>query len=338
MNRIYHKIFSYKNIKPEKISLAYFKIKPNNLTNNSNISNKLKKEIEIRMAQRVINLSTFPNHLREYKEIVDVKNLYVKSFAKIYNYPRIKNIEECYSFGDLLGNIKEEHKYIPIEISKAVQEYKKISEEPSETLNLVLDKFYSSRIGIRTIIDYYNFLFSKNPEKNYLKCNVNHVLQTAADDARFASIQYYRDHSRVPQIKINISDEINILYRPSNLYFMSFEIIKNGIRAMVEDRKYKNIEIDVINTDENIIIIFRDFASSVKHNEVNTLFDYSFTSVNDDDLYKREILAGFGHGLPLSRLYARFFGGDLIFVPYYGIKSEVILYLNKDVSKSTYRL
>lgn len=338
MNRIYHKIFSYKNIKPEKVSLAYFKVKPNNLVNTSFTSNKLKKEIEIRMAHRVINLSTFPNYLREYKEIVDVKNLYVKSFTKIFNYPKIKNIEECYSFGELLGNIKDEHKYIPIEISKAVQEYKKISDESPETLNLVLDKFYNSRIGIRTIIDYYNHVFSKEAGNNYLKCNINHVLQTAADDARYSSIKYYLDHNIIPNIKINIPGEINIQYRASNLYFICYELIKNGIRAMVEDKKYRNIEIDVIDTEENIIILFRDFGPSVKHNEVNNLFDYSFTSVGDDDLHKKEILAGFGHGLPLSRLYARFFGGDLVFIPYYGIKSEVILYLNKDVSKSTNHL
>ena len=48
--------------------------------------------------------------------------------------------------------------------------------------------------------------------------------------------------------------------------------------------------------------------------------------------HKKKLLAGFGHGLPLSRLYARFFGGNLIFIPYYGIKSEVIFYLNKSVA------
>ena len=40
-------------------------------------------------------------------------------------------------------------------------------------------------------------------------------------------------------------------------------------------------------------------------------------------------MAGYGYGLPLARLYARSFGGDLIVIPMEGHGTDAFLYLNK---------
>jgi pyruvate dehydrogenase kinase 2/3/4 len=40
-------------------------------------------------------------------------------------------------------------------------------------------------------------------------------------------------------------------------------------------------------------------------------------------------IAGFGYGLPLSRLYARYFGGDLSIMSMDGWGTDAYLYLNK---------
>jgi pyruvate dehydrogenase kinase 2/3/4 len=332
MNRVFHKIFSYKNIKTTPISLGYFVKKPVNILYPQDISNKIKSELEVRLAQRVIKLSSFPNYLREFKEVLDVKQLYVNSFKEINNFNNIKYTEDFAKFGNLLEKIKDRHQNVPLSISEAVQEYKKISNEKPEVLNKVLDEFYHSRVGIRTLIDYYNFLFTKKKYKNYLRCDIREAIECAAADAQTASYQFYKDHSKIPGIKIYIKDDPIIPYTQGNLHFIAFEILKNGMRAMIENDINKPLEVNVIDTTDYFIFVFRDYGPSVRHTEVDKLFDYSFTSVGDDEKHKKKLLAGFGHGLPLSRLYARFFGGNLIFIPYYGIKSEVIFYLNKSVA------
>lgn len=40
-------------------------------------------------------------------------------------------------------------------------------------------------------------------------------------------------------------------------------------------------------------------------------------------------LAGFGHGLPISRLYARYFGGDMQLVSMNGLGTDAYLYLKR---------
>lgn len=322
-------------MKPRKISFRYFIPNPDSIKKHNFIANQIKKELEIRLAHRVINLSEFPSYLKEYKEIVDVKHLYVNSFVKISDFSNIKNEYERQKFGNLLKDIKDNHAYVPITMSRAVQEYKKISNEDPKILNDVLDGFYSSRVGIRTLIDYYNYLFLENNDKHYLHCDIKDVIEKAAIDAVDASIMYYRDTAIIPKIRVNIGEGSIIKYRSSNLYFISFEILKNGIRAMVDGNRNGNIEVDILDASEYNIIIFRDFGPSVKHTYVDNLFDYSFTTVGDDDIHKKELLAGFGHGLPLSRLYARYFGGELLFIPYMNIKTEVVLYINKTPPRYT---
>ena len=40
-------------------------------------------------------------------------------------------------------------------------------------------------------------------------------------------------------------------------------------------------------------------------------------------------MSGYGHGLPLARLYAKYFNGDLQIIPYYGFGTDAIVYINK---------
>jgi signal transduction histidine kinase len=57
------------------------------------------------------------------------------------------------------------------------------------------------------------------------------------------------------------------------------------------------------------------------------LWEYGFTTANKSR--RENQIAGYGVGLPLARLYARYFGGDINIHHMYGHGSEVLINLNR---------
>ena len=66
---------------------------------------------------------------------------------------------------------------------------------------------------------------------------------------------------------------------------------------------------------------------------IEKMFKYSFTTTNQEiNQYNQDmmpIMSGLGYGLPLSRLYCRYFGGDLHLIPFDGIGTDAIIYINR---------
>ena len=68
------------------------------------------------------------------------------------------------------------------------------------------------------------------------------------------------------------------------------------------------------------------------------VYSYSYTTVQDSiQLSALEaqsqsglpLIAGLGYGVPLARLYASYFGGDLKIMPFHGVGTDVIIYLDR---------
>jgi pyruvate dehydrogenase kinase 2/3/4 len=57
--------------------------------------------------------------------------------------------------------------------------------------------------------------------------------------------------------------------------------------------------------------------------------DVSCCAVLQDDEDGPAVLAGYGYGLPISRLYARYFGGDLQIISMEGYGTDAYLHLNR---------
>lgn len=127
--------------------------------------------------------------------------------------------------------------------------------------------------------------------------------------------------------------ETKFMYVPSHLHHMLFELLKNSMRAVVErfgdkDEGFPEIRLVVAEGKEDITIKISDEGGGIPRSGMPLIWTYMYTTANkppvmvDGDESRgdfRAPLAGFGYGipivlivgLPLSRLYARYFGGDL---------------------------
>jgi pyruvate dehydrogenase kinase 2/3/4 len=121
---------------------------------------------------------------------------------------------------------------------------------------------------------------------------------------------------------------------------MLFELLKNSMRAVVErnieqSEDFPEIKIIVAEGKEDITIKISDEGGGIPRSGMPLIWTYMYTTAektlledNDTGDY-RVPLAGFGYGLPISRLYARYFGGDLRLISMEGYGTDAYLHLSK---------
>lgn len=188
------------------------------------------------------------------------------------------------------------------------------------------------------------------------------ILSNAFTAARFMCM---RDFEIAPALLINgvpydeyrmaaaeSKQEHQFEYVHTHLFYIFFELLKNAARASVE-RRLADEERGVPFTDADLppirIVVHEDAedwaqersirltdeGTGMTRDVLSKSFCYFFSSVKQrpkvaDDLFdfdKSAPIAGFGFGLPISRVMARYFAGDLDVHSIPGKGTDVYIYL-----------
>merc|ERR1719204_2450064 len=153
-------------------------------------------------------------------------------------------------------------------------------------------------------------------------CKPRHVVRRAYEDAKtLCELEY----GRVPGIQIRDISDVKFRYIPEHIHHMCFELLKNSMRAIcetydeeIDEDDLPKIKVVIVSGETEITIKIADEGGGIQREDLQKVWLYAFTTVKnlpdmDENIsgLRRAPLAGFGYGLPISRLYARYFGGDL---------------------------
>jgi pyruvate dehydrogenase kinase 2/3/4 len=127
------------------------------------------------------------------------------------------------------------------------------------------------------------------------------------------------------------------------LDYIMLELIKNSMRATVEfhgfDGEFPPIKVVIADGAENedVVIKVSDEGGGIPRSNTKKIWSYLFTTAdpsvqegmvgNGVDHGTDSPLAGLGYGLPISRSYARYFGGDLSIMSMEGYGTDAFVYL-----------
>ncbi|EDN94497.1 conserved hypothetical protein [Sclerotinia sclerotiorum 1980 UF-70] len=155
------------------------------------------------------------------------------------------------------------------------------------------------------------------------KTNVRDLAEEAIENARFVCEDHYGLFD-APKIQLVCPPDLHFMYVPGHLSHMLFETLKNSLRAVVEThgqdkQDFPITKVVVAEGREDITIKISDEGGGIPRSAIPLVWTYMYTTVDrtpslDPDFDKSDFkapMAGFGYGLPISRLYARYFGGDL---------------------------
>ncbi|KAG0638922.1 mitochondrial branched-chain alpha-ketoacid dehydrogenase kinase-domain-containing protein [Tuber brumale] len=256
-------------------------------------------------------------------------------------------------FTKTLQNIKHRHDPVVTTMAMGINEYKRKRQrmQIDNSIQAFLDRFYMSRIGIRMLIGQHVALNSAPEQEDYVgiictKTNVCELAQEAIENARFVCEDYYGLFD-APKVQLVCKPDLHFMYVPGHLSHMLFETLKNSLRAVVETHgsdaeEFPPVKLIVTEGKEDITIKISDEGGGVPRSAIPLVWTYMYTTVEstppiDPDFNKSDFkapMAGFGYGLPISRLYARYFGGDLKLISMEGYGTDVYLHLNRLSSSS----
>ncbi|KAF4494099.1 pyruvate dehydrogenase kinase [Fusarium agapanthi] len=235
-------------------------------------------------------------------------------------------------FAQTLHHIKRRHDGVVTTMAQGILEYKRRRQrmQIDSTIQSFLDRFYMSRIGIRMLIGQHIALTDQSHHRDptYVgiictKTNVQDLAQEAIENARFVCEDHY-GLFEAPRVQLVCNPNLNFMYVPGHLSHMLFETLKNSLRAVVEThgmekQAFPVTKVIVAEGKEDITIKISDEGGGIPRSAIPLVWTYMYTTVDrtpslDPDFDKSDFkapMAGFGYGLPISRLYARYFGGDL---------------------------
>ncbi|CAH8480535.1 unnamed protein product [Heterobilharzia americana] len=323
-------------------------------------------------------------------------------------------------FTDDVDNILQKHSRI-VEILavgvKEIQNSRSWCEDQELQLQYFLDRFYVSRIGIRTLLNQHLLLYG--PTLCNKQSHVGNIdpacspVQIAINAYSYSRLLCMQVYGRAPGCDIEIHDcvdkgftiggfneidfrvdatghpstksyllenqpnctdvsvkgqDVTFCYIPGHLFYILYELLKNSMRAVVEnysfDAHLPRLKILICNAPEDIIIKITDFGGGMTLNIVERTFRYNFTTalhaknlhstvfdledryseirpvrqVTSNDRMTYEVqsdrstcspIAGRGHGLPLSRLYAKYLGGNLTLYSVERVGTSALIYLKR---------
>lgn len=310
----------------------------------------LHNELPVRLAHRVAELENLPHGLSEKSRVLKVRDMYVESFKDLREFPSIKNMEDEIKFTGLLQRVYQRHTNVVPLLALGVSELKRDFHNMDVTdlpeIHQFLDGFYMSRIGIRMLIGQHVALKTQQPGYIGLiniKLNPWTLAHHAIEDARSMCMRRY---GSAPEVKVYADENFTFSYVPEHLHHMLFELVKNSLRAVQDrfqdsDEEPPPIRVIIAKGGEDVTIKVSDEGGGIARSGLNKIWTYMYTTAElsildsidskqaHDELDTPAVLAGYGYGLPLSRLYARYFGGDLQILSMEGYGTDAYLHINR---------
>nr|CAD2137826.1 unnamed protein product [Meloidogyne enterolobii] len=306
----------------------------------------LKTELLVRLANIMKEIELLPPSLLNTSSARQVSEWYRRSFQELLCFESSKgDDQDIFKFNDQLQIILKRHSNVVQTMAEGLIELKSsggVDIGSEQSIQYFLDRFYLNRISIRMLQYQHLVVFgSVLPESpNHVGCidpvcDVTSVVQDAYENARFLCDRYYLN---APQLELDFLNalspgkKLSVVIVPSHLYHIMFELFKNAMRATVEhvgmDEDLPPIKVRVVRGNEDLSIKLSDKGGGVPRSIISRLFDYMYSTAPPPPRDGSQApLAGYGYGLPLSRLYARYFHGDMFLVSMEGYGTDACVYL-----------
>lgn len=300
----------------------------------------LKRELPIRFANRIAQMDTLP-YIDKIESLQCARARLMRSFREVRHAT-----EHPEDLAEVITKVKARHRFQVQRLTTGMQELKRMKmaagepeDEVTKYIDGFLNAFFLSRIGIEMLNSQYLATIAEPRGIVDSKCDPSAIARQAASAARrLAGAQY----QALPPVEVSFhGDEIHrtLPLIGSYLFYILAELLKNSFHAVCENHVAKGegapkpdpILIRVSSDEDQVAVDIFDRGGGIpfKHQPFIWSYAYSTRSLGEAGVKKVDPtpLAGYGVGLPLSRLYAEYIGGSLhlMSLPAFGTHAFLLL-------------
>eukprot|EP00929_Paragymnodinium_shiwhaense_P064596 TRINITY_DN32384_c0_g1_i2.p1 TRINITY_DN32384_c0_g1~~TRINITY_DN32384_c0_g1_i2.p1 ORF type:complete len:387 (-),score=65.23 TRINITY_DN32384_c0_g1_i2:20-1180(-) len=305
----------------------------------------LKAQLPTRFARRLEAFLQLPHVVICNENIHAAFSAHLETFEAVSAYPDIETEEHEAGFCDLMREQFGLHGPGTAQIAEGYKEVRTVY--PEIKLDHFLEELFTARIATRILME--NHVGMRSTRPGYLGV-VKQDMQTASvvkeisNELRSLTRGIY---GVAPEVIFRGNLDCTLDYIPRHVSYMVRELLKNALRANVEWHQAKTwsafpkippVVVELQKGDVHVIIKISDQGGGMPKRVQREAWKYGWTTVKDEGPESsgeepwnprpsKKELAGYGFGLPLTRLHARYFGGDVFFQPLPGHGTDVYLLL-----------
>lgn len=310
--------------------------------------NYLSTELPTRFANIIKEMQELPEDFRQHYAFAKIEKAYFESFNELEKFSNsfplstAINTHTANEYNAIVSTVTSRHANIIEEMQTAVLEYhhlykKSASEEELIAVQVFLDRFYMFRIATRQLS--IEHLHATDPNTLYTKdsiaqrgVQVNRILLEAYKDAQaLCKNEFF--HS--PALNIKNPGNVTVSAVPAHMHYIFFELLKNSMKATMiqfgripehEKATVPPIDITVKEGRRDITIKISDPGIGAANSKTRQWYKYAYSTSPNPINSNGSFMSGLGVGLPLSRLYARYFSGELCINSIEGVGTDAYVH------------
>lgn len=321
----------------------------------------LQEQLPIRLSRRIEDLIRLPHVVVSIPQINAVLGAYVETFESVSSHKPVRGEEHEESFLRLIQDQLQKHHSGTRLVAEGFREVRR--QYPSIRLDEFLDTHFTTRIATRILMD--NYVEMRSPKDGFMGavCRGMRPMDVVGELASELVELTTELYGLAPEVVYRGSPDIILDYIPRHVKYMVRELLKNAFRATAEKHLSREqqgsrgsdippIVVELQQADNHVIIKISDQGGGMSKRVQRDAWQYGWTTVrssgsgnevsmfaeescswdrthedNDAAPKIRSELAGFGFGLPLTRMHAQYFGGDVFLQSFPGYGTDLYLVL-----------
>lgn len=315
----------------------------------------LQAELCTRLARGVVDLRSLPHGLAKRPGVRKAIDVYLTSIAELEQPDGLSSLDTldsgCFE-GVLHATLRSQSDVVRF-LLKDVQALKReqgwlLRPTSPEYVSLqtgvdgAVTRFLGGRVGLGFLGQHLLQLVRGDQQGALeLACQPAKVASQAAVHAR-ALCRATKDQA--PSIHVQETNGAqDLLYAPSSLRYVLVEVLKNACQAVVDRHAISGskdplppVVCKVTGEVDQVVVTIQDQGVGISPENMDKVWEFGYTTATTDpylQTQQAQVLSGYGAGLPLSKLFVQYFGGEMEMSSKVGQGTEVTIVLKTSMTQ-----